>query len=78
MNLDIRNLIKSQHMLKSVIHSLVESKEKKKLIRLQRRSLVLEPESFSSESEDDFTAYKSLYKQFKKRYAFFDDNHYGD
>ena len=63
-SLDVRNLIKSQEALKSLMHVLVPSKEKRKLMRLQRRSLVLEPVSSSSDSEDDFTAYKSFYKQF--------------
>jgi len=60
--LDVRNIIKSQELLKSMLHTSVPSKEKRKLMRLQRRSLVLEPVSSSSDSEDDFTNYKSFYK----------------
>lgn len=39
---------------------------------------MLEPLTSSSDSEDDFTAYKGFYKQFQKRFQFFDDKNYGD
>ena len=67
-SLDVRNLIKSQETLKSMLHTLVPSREKRKLMRLQRRALVLEPVSSSSDSEDDFTNFKSFYRQFYKRF----------
>ena len=60
--LDVRNIIKSQETIKSMLHTMVPSKEKRKLMRLQRRALVLEPVSSSSDSEDDFSKYKSFYK----------------
>jgi len=72
----VRNLIKSQETLKSLMHVLVPSKEKRKLLRLQRRDLVLEPNSNSSDSEDDFTNFKSFYKQFQKRFQHFDEESY--
>jgi hypothetical protein len=64
-NLDVRNLIKSQEILNSLINVLIPSKEKRKLLRLQRRTLVLEVDSVSSDSEDDFTDYKGFYKKFQ-------------
>lgn len=77
-NLDVRNIIKAQETLKNLLHTVVPSKEKRKLLRLQRRSLVLEPLGSSSDSEDDFTAFKGFYKQFQKKFRFFDDENYGD
>ena len=75
--LDVRNIIKSQETIKSMLHTMVPSKEKRKLMRLQRRAVVLEPVSSSSDSEDDFSKYKSFYKQFQKRFKFYDDDAYG-
>ena len=60
-SLDVRNLIKNQMIMKSLIISMVPSKEKRKLMRLQRRSLVIEPVSSSSDSEDDFKEFKKFY-----------------
>lgn len=60
-SLDVRNLIKNQMIMKSLLISMVPSKEKRKLMRLQRRSLVIEPVSSSSDSEDDFKEFKKFY-----------------
>ena len=57
----MRNLIKNQMIMKSLMITLVPSKEQRKLMRLQRRSLVIEPVSSSSDSEDDFKEYKKFY-----------------
>ena len=66
-DLDIRNLIKSQDMLKTLLKVKIDKKEKRKLMRLQRRNMVLEPDSERSEdSEDDFKDYLEAYKLFKE------------
>ena len=57
-NLDVRNLVKSQEVLKSLMHLTVPSKEQRKLLRLQRRALVLEPGEDSEDSEDNFYKYR--------------------
>ena len=65
-DLDIRNLIKSQDMLKTLLKMKVDKKEKRKLMRLQRRNIVLEPVSDrSDDSEEDFKDYAYAYKLFK-------------
>ena len=62
-SLDVRNIIKSQDVLKATILTLISSKERRKLLRLQRRALVLEiNEDNSSDSEDDFVKYKKYYR----------------
>ena len=62
-SLDIRNLIKSQEVLKSLMHIVVPSKEKRKLLRLQRRALVLEQDCSTDSSEDDFFRHRSFFRQ---------------
>ena len=59
-NLDIRNIIKSQETLKSLVYLLVPEVEKRRLLRLQRRSIVLEPGSSSEDSEDTSPSTKIL------------------
>jgi len=53
-NLDIRNIIKSQETLKSLVFLLLPDEKKRKYLRLQRRSIVLEAEKSSEDSEEDF------------------------
>lgn len=68
-SLDVRNIIKSQDVLKATILTMISSKERRKLLRLQRRALVLEiNEDNSSDSEDDFVKYKKYYRQLKKSF----------
>ena len=53
-------------MLKTLVFLLVEKVDKRKLMRLQRANVVLEPESdISSDSEDDFKEFKDSYANFK-------------
>ena len=64
-DLDVRNLIKAQDMLKTLLKLKIDNKEKRKLMRLQRRNLVLEPVSDrSDDSEEDFKDYSEAYKLF--------------
>ena len=66
-DLDIRNIIKSQDLLKTFLKVKIDKKEKRKLMRLQRRNVVLEPDSDpSQDSEDDFKGYLEAYKHFKE------------
>ena len=76
-NLDVRNLIKSQETLKTLLHTQVPSKENRKLMRLQRRALVIEAINSSSDSEDDFTSYKSFYKVLQTNYSSLELSDYG-
>ena len=64
-NLDIRNIIKSQETLKSLIYLLVPDKKKRQLLRLQRRAIVLEPGDSSEDSEEDFKQYRKWYQEWK-------------
>ena len=53
-------------MLKTILKMKVDKKEKRKLMRLQRRNIVLEPVSDrSDDSEEDFKDYIGAYKHFK-------------
>ena len=66
-DLDIRNLIKAQDLLKTLVFLLVEKVDKRKLMRLQRANVVLEPESeISTDSEGDFKEFKDSYVNFKE------------
>ena len=76
--LDIRNLVKSQEVLKSLMHLVVPQKEKRKLLRLQRRALVLEPDCSTDSSEDDFFRHRSYFRALQSRYKFYDEDKNGD
>ena len=66
-DLDIRNLIKAQDLLKTLLFLMVENVDKRKLMRLQRANVVLEPESdISTDSEGDFKEFKDSYANFKE------------
>ena len=67
-NLDIRSLIKSQEILKTFILTVEPNKERRKMMRLQRRSVVLEPGQEDTDSEDDLKRYKKMFKHFKASY----------
>ena len=60
------------------MHVVIPSKEKRRLLRLQRRALVLEPGCSSDSEEDDFFRYRSFFKQLQNRYKYFDEDRYGD
>ena len=66
--MDIRNLIKSQDLLRTFIKLKVDRRDKRKLMRLQRSNLVLEAPSsesdFSFDSEDDFKDFEDSYALF--------------
>ena len=64
-DLDIRNLIKGQDLLKTFLKMKVEKQEKRKLMRLQRKNVILEPYSDNSyDSEDDFKEFIDSYELF--------------
>lgn len=69
-DLDIRNLIKAQDLLKTFIKLKVTKREKRKLLRLQRSNVILEPDSdFSqSNSEDDVKQFSQAYHLFKEEF----------
>ena len=57
-------------MLKSFIKLKIVKREKRKLLRLQRSNVVLEPDSdmSSSDSEDDFKEFSEAYFMFKEEF----------
>lgn len=66
-DLDIRNLIKAQDLLKTLMKLKVSDSKKRKLMRLQRRNCLLEPsKDDSDDSEEDF-------KEFMDSYTWFQD-----
>ena len=64
--LDVRNLIKTQEMLRSMLYVMEpgdEFEESRKLMRIQRRQRVLEPASSDFDSEvDDLKDFKKIYE----------------
>ena len=63
--LDVRTLIKSQDLLRTLIKMKVNKRDKRKLMRMQRANLVLEADSdYSIDSEDDITTFAQEYGQF--------------
>jgi len=53
-DLDIRSLIKAQDLLKTFVKMKISKREKRKLMRMQRSNVILEPESdLSFDSDDD-------------------------
>ena len=62
--LDVRNIIKTQETLKTMMLTLVPEIEKRRLMRIQRRTIIIEPCSNSSDTEDDFKDFKRQYEDF--------------
>ena len=69
-DLDIRNLIKAQDLLKTFIKLKIVKREKRKLMRLQRTNIILEPDQdiSSQDSEDDFKDFSDAFYLFKEEF----------
>ena len=68
-DLDIRNLIKAQDLLRTFVKLKVQKREKRKLMRMQRANVILEADSDSNclslDSDDDLKDFRESYKMFK-------------